>query len=105
MLLVLELLWNTPESKNFFGGEEFLFGVLFRWEKSAAGGWPAFAPPPQTVYPPFSGRSPRHFAASSGKILFDLNKFESGGKPGPEIGDACRFRVTVGSGNRPSTTK
>jgi hypothetical protein len=105
MLQVLQLLWNTAESKNFFGRKEFLSGTLFRWEKSAAGGWEAFAPPLQTVYPPFAGRSPLHFAASSGKILFDPNIFASGGKPGPERGDACRFRVTVGSGNRPSTTE
>jgi hypothetical protein len=38
MLQVLELLWNSPESKNFFAGEDFLSGALFRRAKSAAEG-------------------------------------------------------------------
>jgi hypothetical protein len=52
MLQVLQLLWNTPESGNFLGWEEFLSGAPFRQEKSAAGEG-ALAPPPQTIYPSF----------------------------------------------------
>jgi hypothetical protein len=38
MLQVLQLLWNTAESKNFFGRKEFLSGTLFRRARSSAEG-------------------------------------------------------------------